>query len=252
MKKEEIKAWFDGNRDYNEGVELFQKFASNKSLLRFFSRGISAASTGKLVWELHKIAGLPESICYAGIVTSSGSTERKIKPRDLHKRPEAPAIIKSEPAKKVIAYADLPTIIKKMITEKGEKIRERAVCHKEMGDITGNTPKENKKRETLRNTIKTCTDRINELTDAIALYDSKKIIPEEKTESIKDKAIDQQNEIKETEDKAELLQKRSNLRSRVSKAKAKVLEAKGQKKKDAQEKLTTLEQELTEIENKLK
>ncbi len=53
--KKEINEWLTGNRDYNEGVALFQKYGKNPKLKQFFLTKDNDYAQEKLAYELEKI-----------------------------------------------------------------------------------------------------------------------------------------------------------------------------------------------------
>lgn len=62
----EIEIWLHGNRDYNKGVQLYQKYGRNFNLMRVFLRGEDEYNREKLLYELdiikHQADQLPISI----------------------------------------------------------------------------------------------------------------------------------------------------------------------------------------------
>lgn len=242
--KEEIKAWFASERNFTEGVKLYEKYGSNKILLRLFNRGHNKHIAEKLTWELHKLGDIAENQCYSKSVSLEEVKTKKVvkSTAKTTKTLKTPVIDNN----KITEFKDLPKIIKDLLTEKGILIRERAVKHKEMGDITGNSPAEKKARESLRNIIAENTSRIDIISEAVTNYDANKIIPDD---SILNTAAPKEKE--KPTDKASLMQQRSNLRSQVSKLKKKVAEFKGPKKKEYQVKLDKVEKELESIESQL-
>ena len=241
--KEQIIQWFQGNRDYNEGLELLKANSRNAQLILFLSRGCNKATSEKLLWELHKIGGVPEKWCYNKPVTNNVTVVTKKSPQI---KKELRAIKNGE--KILTPLKELPKIIQDIIREKGELIRKRAVCHSEMGEIIGNTNKDKSQRKKLREDIDNHTSRINEIVDIVALYDRKGILPSDKIEEQKKESISIEISKENDVDKFELMKMRNSLRSQVSKAKNKIENSKGEKKKIAEEKFTLLEKELNEIE----
>jgi hypothetical protein len=60
--KNEINNWLTGNREYNEGVALFQKYGKNPKLKQFFLTKDNDYAQEKLAYELEKIIeGLEDS-----------------------------------------------------------------------------------------------------------------------------------------------------------------------------------------------
>ena len=59
---EEILAWLQGPRNYNEGVELYGRYGYNKILKKVYSTGATASNTGSLVYELAKLIGIQNQL----------------------------------------------------------------------------------------------------------------------------------------------------------------------------------------------
>lgn len=239
--KQQIIDWFNGSRDYKEGFELFKQYSSKIKVIKVLSKGFTKFNAEKLTWELHKLAGLPESVCSAMPVTNGESVD--ISKKSLVKK----ELRKEKKAERVIApKQDLPLIIQQLIREKGELQRKRAAAHMEMGEIEGNSPKAKTDRKQLKEEVEQCTKRLDEVTHIIAQYDSKGILPVDDSQK---PIVNQNAGTGETE--AELLKKRVNIRSRLSKARSSVENTKGAKQKEYKAKVIELETELAEVDAKL-
>jgi hypothetical protein len=63
---DDIKTWLQSqNKDYAQGVELFEKHHKNKMLARYFHNGKPATHLKKLEYELKKLSGVPLTVLFA-------------------------------------------------------------------------------------------------------------------------------------------------------------------------------------------
>jgi hypothetical protein len=63
---DDIKTWLQSkNKDYAQGVSLFEKYHKNKMLVRYFSNGNPATHSKKLEYELKKLTGIPLRVLFA-------------------------------------------------------------------------------------------------------------------------------------------------------------------------------------------
>jgi hypothetical protein len=60
--KEEIKKWLQGPKDFKEGVALYDKYGSNKFLIKSFHQKESQTTRDKLLYELTKMADVKNSV----------------------------------------------------------------------------------------------------------------------------------------------------------------------------------------------
>jgi hypothetical protein len=63
---DDIKTWLQSqDKNYAQGVELFEKHHKNKMLARYFHNGKPATHAKKLEYELKKLSGIPLTILFA-------------------------------------------------------------------------------------------------------------------------------------------------------------------------------------------
>jgi len=72
---DDIKTWLQSpNKDYSQGVALFEKHHKNKMLARHFRNGKPATHAKKLEYELKKLIGIPLTTLFAGNATAEKLT----------------------------------------------------------------------------------------------------------------------------------------------------------------------------------
>ena len=60
--KEEILAWLQGPRNYNEGIELYGRYGYNKILKKVYATGATGSNIASMVYELAKLIGVQDQL----------------------------------------------------------------------------------------------------------------------------------------------------------------------------------------------
>jgi hypothetical protein len=106
---DDVKLWLQSqNKDYAQGVELFEKHHTNKMLIRHFRNGKPATHLKKLEYELKKLTGIPLTVLFA-----ENATEEK----------------------PVVAIALLPEIIKQAKDTVYELFTNISIAHRHLYEL---------------------------------------------------------------------------------------------------------------------
>lgn len=106
--KQEILAWLQSPRNYNEGVELYKKYGYNKVLKNTFSRGETAYNMQSLVYELATMVNLTEA--QANSLPRSGQASHKdipFTPTFSQKQPDVDELLMTLAAQFNVSVDDL-------------------------------------------------------------------------------------------------------------------------------------------------
>ena len=226
-----IVNWFNSERDYNEGVALYNLFSKNKALSRWFRGEENKQRREKLAWELHKIAGLPEKVCYDKAAVSDFFSIRETE-KPEHK-----------------LHSKKPQPILDLIKEKSKLSMDRDKTHRQMADMPdANDYESTKKRQELCELIEKQTARIQEIHVILDHYDATGEI-NTNVKPVDPPAPPPDRIIKEGENPDNKLRRITNLRSNRSKAEKKLKDMPdGPKKEKLQKKLADIVRELKELE----
>jgi len=106
---DDIKAWLQSqDKDYAQGVKLFEEHHKNKMLARYFNNGKPVTHLKKLEYELKKLIGIPLTVLFA-----ENSTEEK----------------------PVVAIALLPEVIKQAKTAVYELFTSISIAHRHLYEL---------------------------------------------------------------------------------------------------------------------
>jgi hypothetical protein len=164
----EINAWLDSSREYNDGVQLFERFSSNRSLKLLFPRKEKKYAT-KLAYELSKlILKKPEQ--------DLPSAPAKPKPSAL--KPVAKEDQSDESLPRI--KANQPPIIRRIISEFSELYKNRSMAHGSLKGIPpDNRPENVELRRIIVEKMAGWSSRMDELNAFQEDYRIKDIIPDE-------------------------------------------------------------------------
>lgn len=226
--KKQIEKWLFGNRDYQQGVALYDKYGRSFTLKKKFRRKENDMFREKLAYELAQLAGYD-------------NVPNKKKPQASGDQPESTQQeVSKTTTRHLTAWKDLPLEVKELILSRDKLMEKRKKIHAGYHDIPPTNHKPNKeKRVELRQQLIDLSKDIRAIVVAIRHYDEHQKLPEGfvKKGSKKD------------------LQKRfNNLKSQKSKYKAQVSGNKtkkplpdGPKKEEARQKLEEIESEMANI-----
>lgn len=245
--KEEIKKWIHSDRDFDAGIALLYKYKRNKSLISNIE-GNPKKYAGKLLWELAKLAGysLPDmELLRAGKIPKSEQIPDKPiqKYEEPIQKPQKP--VRKKPAKKKM---NLPEDVVELIKATKAVYNERALLHKELGEIPDeNTPENIKRRTELHELITECTEKFEVLSKAKEDYFELDIMPNlDELSAILTPVKIEVNK----NDGAALMKRKKNLESSISKDRN-ILLYQDKKKHDEENPLPEGEYR-TKVENRIK
>lgn len=199
----EIRNWLKSDRNYDDGVFLYNKYGNNDNLKRIFP-GREKFQAKKLAYELAKLAGL----------SFTDFLKDQVNPEE--ESPVAPATKESElPAKNDITgetnrkMQEYPPLIRRIINESSRLYNDRSMLKKQQNNVPDeNTPENIAKREELIGMIEYLSTRLDSLHEAKRAYLEDGISPDENTLFPPE----------DKEESVEELQKRiKNLRSYIAK-----------------------------------
>ncbi|MDL2309439.1 hypothetical protein LJC53_07655 [Bacteroidales bacterium OttesenSCG-928-C03] len=81
---DDIKAWLSGERDWTAGIALLEKYHKNRFFVKNFRLSNPASHSGKLEYELKKLAGIPLADIFSG--KTGGKPVSKEKPGNKEPR----------------------------------------------------------------------------------------------------------------------------------------------------------------------
>ena len=232
----EITNWLNSDRNYDDGVFLYQKYGKNPVLKRLFP-GREKFQAEKLAYELGKLIGL-------GFNQTLESQEPDNK--------QVPDSGSDE--------TNYPPVINRIIAEFSRLYNERGMLKKQENDTPDeNTPENIETRRKIIEKIESISARMDILYAAKKAYLEKDIVPDEKELY----PVPNQQAASDPTDSGQLIIKRNNLRSSITRAKNQ-LEYQSQKKADKpnpmpdcpkrrelEVRIAEKEKELAEIEAKL-
>lgn len=163
----EINAWLSSERNYQGGLQLFEKHSKSTAMKRIF-QGKESRYAGKLLYELRKLIppGPTSDIPAAKPVKLSG-----LKPAEL-----ANSFIESigEPD------PNLPPIIRRIIAQFSELYKNRSIAHNSLKAVPPDNRVENMElRRIIMEKMKGYSDRMDELQYHHNEYKTKNIVPDE-------------------------------------------------------------------------
>ncbi len=170
----EIRNWLNSDRNYNDGVFLYNKYGNNDSLKRIFP-GREKFQAKKLAYELAKLAGLSFSDFLKGHVD-----QEEVLPASPEEN--TPGIKEGvnpagETNRKGIEY---PPLVRRVIHEMSRLYNDRSMLKVQQNNIPDeNTPENIEKRKALVDMIEALSGRIQLLFEAKKAYLEKGIIPDE-------------------------------------------------------------------------
>ncbi len=152
----EIVNWFNSERNYTQGVALFSMFSRNKGLSHYLKGDETPQRMEKLTWELHKIAGLPEEVCYKPeTITDFMGT--------IPEMPVPVKVVVESPKSKLYLEP-----VEDLIKEKGFLFNARDIEHRELSAMSEvNNDENNLKRKQLIESIDKKSDQIQKITAII-------------------------------------------------------------------------------------
>lgn len=163
--QEKIKSWLDSNRNFAEGVLLFQKYGKNPSLKRLFP-GRENRYAGKLAYELGKLIGIKPG---AGLETPEKLSSKKPNP-----------VPGKEPGKKLQETGDsIPRIIGALIKRKQEIYNQRSLLHHELKKVPPDSRSENdQRRKEISDRIARISEELDHLAEVQNQYELTKVEPD--------------------------------------------------------------------------
>ncbi|MFA6482287.1 MAG: hypothetical protein WCW62_06905 [Bacteroidales bacterium] len=165
----EINAWLNSERNYQAGLQLFEKHSKSTAMKRIF-QGKESRYAGKLLYELRKLipSGPTPDIPAAKPVKLSG-----LKPAET-----ANSLIES------IGEPDpsLPLIIRRLIAQFSDLYKSRSIAHNSLKAVPPDNRVENMElRRIIVEKMKKYSDRMDELQYHHNEYKTKNIVPDEET-----------------------------------------------------------------------
>lgn len=256
----EIANWLNSERNYEDGVYLYQKYGKNPILKRLFP-GREKFHADKLAYELGKLIGLsfnqiqetketpPDNPNPSDnfIDKTIGKTEEFIKePAEYAGDSAGEAIQAAKEAQAAATKAtntaetlgamvtdnpvpagNYPHVINRIIAESSRLYNERAMLKKQQNAIPDeNTPENMERRKAIIKNIDSISDRLEVLYTAKKAYLENNILPEEQ-QLFPDPT--QRNDQDQDIDTGQLIITRNNLRSSITRARN-MLEYQTQKK----------------------
>jgi len=181
-----IKEWFDGPRDYSEGLNLLKEVSKKGTVLGKLSKGETKTRREKLEYELKHFLGLkvilppvPSSVKTTLVITSKlGST------------PNIEAKLRFSLIPKEKSIDDYPEEVKKLINEWSPLYMNRSKNQKKLIELgEENTPDVIAKRAKLIEKIHEASDRMEVLYEAFKTFETSGKLPENFAPAEKKKAI---------------------------------------------------------------
>jgi hypothetical protein len=165
----EINTWLSSERNYQSGLEIFEKHSKSTAMKRIF-QGKESRYAGKLLYELKKLipSGPTPDIPATKLVKLSG-----LKP--------------TEPANSFMESigepdANLPPIIKRLIAQFSDLYKNRSIAHNSLKAVPPDNRTENMElRRIIVEKMKSFSDRMDELQYHHNEYKTKNIVPDEET-----------------------------------------------------------------------
>lgn len=240
----EISSWLNSERNYEDGVYLYDRYGRNQQLKRLFP-GRKERYADKLAYELGKLIGI-------GFKTEDAA------PVALQNIETIGAVAENTP----VPAGSYPAIINRVIAEYSRLYNERSMLKNQQNAVPDENTQENiAKRKKLIDQIDSLSVRMEILYQAKKAYLESGVIPsEDKLFPAKAPLIQSLEELP----KDKLMQMRNNLRSQItriknqleyqSSKKAKELNPMPEcpKRKELEQRITDREKELAEIEEKLR
>ncbi|MFA6128229.1 MAG: hypothetical protein WC699_13080 [Bacteroidales bacterium] len=164
----EINAWLSSSRGYTEGVQLFERFSSNRSLKLLFPRKEKKYAT-KLAYELSKLI--------------LKKPEQDLPPAPAKPKPSALKPVAKEAQSDECfppIKANQPPIIRRIISEFSELYKNRSMAHASLKAIPpDNRPENVELRRIIVEKMAGWSSRMDELNAFQEDYRIKDIIPDE-------------------------------------------------------------------------
>ncbi len=166
--EEQISTWLNSNRNYTEGVLLYQKYGKNQSMKKLFP-GREKRYKDKLAYELGKIIGFT--------LTKRIPLVRTIEVKDPV--PELAEDMEPLPGKPPMTEDSVPKIIAAIVIKMQELYQKRSVLHGKMKLIAAdNRPENVLERKEFSDAIALLSDEMDHLASFKNQYDESGSIPE--------------------------------------------------------------------------
>ena len=170
----EIRNWLNSDRNYNDGVFLYNKYGNNDSLKRIFP-GREKFQAQKLAYELAKLAGFSFSDFLKDQVIQEEVTP--VSPQKNTTENNEDTGLTGQTNRKMIEY---PPLIRRVIHEMSRLYNDRSMLKTQQNAIPDeNTPENVEKRKNLVDMIEALSGRIQLLFEAKKAYLERGIIPDE-------------------------------------------------------------------------
>lgn len=210
-----VKAWVNSkHKDYWTGVQLYERYGTNRTLIRLFKRKESAYTRQKLAEELRKLAEKPKKQNYK-------VTQRY-----------------SDTAKSPVNHQELPDVLKKLDIEKGKLFKEAAQLHEQISEQMEDMPKANRLKA--KDTIERNFKRIEQIWADIDYWQQHGELPEHLKETPKDEG--------ERIRLSDFINRRKNVPTYISKAKKELEKTTDKvKKQEIQARIDQFNEELAQL-----
>jgi len=170
-----IANWLNGKRDFDEGVDLFIKYGTNKNLKAFFP-GHASRYQRKLEYELTKIIGVNFHTLDRDLVIINPDPITPVKVT------AKPAYDAKEPVERNSDdMKHLPKVIRRLMYEYHDCYEKRTRTHIALKLVEGNSKSKNGERVELLDQIATYSARMDKLQTAKKAWETTGILPEEST-----------------------------------------------------------------------
>jgi hypothetical protein len=232
---EDIKKWLAGERDYNEGVQLYHKYGKNNNLKKYFALKDNGFAKEKVAYELGKLVGVDttpqgDEPTEGGepVKTGVDTTPQGDEPTEGGEPVKTgvdTTLQGDEPVKldKNAIVAKIPNLVNQDYpAELAQMILERAHLVNKKGQLSNSLDTfgadDNDGRAKVMEEMATIRERINEINEAERYWQKNKTMLQAKTVATKKDILS--GEL--PQDKAELLKLQKSLSEKRSKAKSKL------------------------------
>lgn len=175
--EKEIKAWLKGERDYSQGVHLYQKYGKNSRLKSLFLTKENDYTLEKLPYELGKLVGI--EVEAAPIVEAPTDTDGSLLVFPENKATEPGTdgldnVVADKLPKPHLTNQDYPEDLAQMVLERAALTNKKGMLSNSLDKFA---PQDNEGRKAVMEEIATIRERINVINETERYWQKNRQMP---------------------------------------------------------------------------
>jgi hypothetical protein len=168
--EKEVKKWLKGERDYDSGVKLYQKYGKNNKLKTFFLTKDTDFAKEKLAYELGKLVNI-DVVAETPVIAPS--VDEPVEPLAILPTQPLEVPKASTPTLPHLVNQDYPEELAQMVLERAALTNKKGILSQSLDGFGEN---DNEGRKAVMDQMKEIRERINFINDSERHWVSKKEI----------------------------------------------------------------------------